>query len=596
MSKITLLFFLLSAFCSFSQEVVSVLKSRGYDENISFKNLVSSKISSFPFFDDFSNSNISYDNWTDRSTLINNSYAINPISSGVATFDGLDSNGFAYDISVTNSYGVADYLTSREIDISNLDSIFLMFFYQPQGVGDFPQNQDSLVLEFLDDSLNWNRVWAINGSSYYPFEKKVIFINDNKFLHQKFRFRFFNYATLSGNFDHWNLDYVLLDKFNSVSDTNELNDVAFVGKHGSLLKRYTQMPWKHFLNNESTELIDSIDIPIRNNDASINVDYKYFVYDQQNNQLSTFPSAGWRNYSINDYDSIGNFSHSPAVIVDDNIFNSFQIDSATFEIKHVIKTGSDDYKYNDTISYIQEFNSSFAYDDGSAESAYGINVTGAKGALQFKLNRPDTLRAVQFYFPQMLDSVSNLDFYLTVWNDNSGKPGDVLYSRLESPRHSRNTKFQTILIDSLFQMSGTFYVGWIQTTDDLLNIGLDLNKNSNQYMFYNYNGTWLNSQYQSSWMIRPIVSEKDILLTTSEIDNLNIKLWPNPSSEKIYFQCSNKFEKLIIYDFWGNEINSYQYLDVEHGIDVRNLSSGLYLFNIVFKDELVTKKIIIKNE
>ena len=42
-------------------------------------------------------------------------------------------------------------------------------------------------------------------------------------------------------------------------------------------------------------------------------------------------------------------------------------------------------------------------------------------------------------------------------------------------------------------MSGTFYVGWIQTTDDLLNIGLDLNKNSNQYMFYNFNGTWLNS-------------------------------------------------------------------------------------------------------
>mgnify|MGYP006262751773 FL=1 len=97
-------------------------------------------------------------------------------------------------------------------------------------------------------------------------------------------------------------------------------------------------------------------------------------------------------------------------------------------------------------------------------------------------------------------------------------------------------------------------------------------------------------------MIRPIVSEKDILLTTSEIDNLNIKLWPNPSSEKIYFQCSSKFEKLIIYDFWGNEINSYQYLDVEEGIDVRNLSSGLYLLNILFKNEFVTKKIIIKNE
>ena len=115
-------------------------------------------------------------------------------------------------------------------------------------------------------------------------------------------------------------------------------------------------------------------------------------------------------------------------------------------------------------------------------------------------------------------------------------------------------------------------------------------------MFYNFNGTWLNSQYPSSWMIRSIVSEKDMLLATSEIDNLNIRLWPNPSSEKIYFQCSSQFEKLIIYDFWGKEINSYQYLDVEKGIDIRNLSSGLYLFNFLFNNEFVTKKIIIKNE
>ena len=36
MSKITLLFFLLSGFCSFSQEIVSVLNSREQNENISF--------------------------------------------------------------------------------------------------------------------------------------------------------------------------------------------------------------------------------------------------------------------------------------------------------------------------------------------------------------------------------------------------------------------------------------------------------------------------------------------------------------------------------------------------------------------------------
>ena len=77
----------------------------------------------------------------------------------------------------------------------------------------------------------------------------------------------------------------------------------------------------------------------------------------------------------------------------------------------------------------QKFYSHFSYDDGSVESAYGINVSGAMAAYQFKLNRPDTLRAVQMYFPQMLDSVNQLSFLLTVWDDNNGVPGNILYQK-----------------------------------------------------------------------------------------------------------------------------------------------------------------------
>ena len=42
------------------------------------------------------------------------------------------------------------------------------------------------------------------------------------------------------------------------------------------------MPWTHFLNNEVFELKDSIDIKLRNNDASINVDYQYNVFENNN--------------------------------------------------------------------------------------------------------------------------------------------------------------------------------------------------------------------------------------------------------------------------------------------------------------------------
>ena len=81
---------------------------------------------------------------------------------------------------------------------------------------------------------------------------------------------------------------------------------------------------------------------------------------------------------------------------------------------------------NDTLYHIQNFHFHFAYDDGTAESAYGINVNGAKLAYEFKLNRPDTLRAVQMYFPQMLDTLNDVDFYLTVWEEDNGNPGNII--------------------------------------------------------------------------------------------------------------------------------------------------------------------------
>lgn len=593
MNKLFTVFLLNLSYLLQAQEIKTHLSSKKVNNLPLTHNHL--RISSLPFFDDFSNLNITSLNWTDKNIFVNDEYPINQISKGVATFDGIDSNGYAYDISISTSWGVADFLTSRNIDLSSSDSLFMLFFYQPQGIGDNPQEEDSLVLEFLDDSLRWNRVWSVKGSSYYPFKKKVILVNQEKYLHSNFKFRFFNYATLSGNFDHWNLDYVKLDNFNRSSDTVLSDDVAFVGRHSSLLKRYTQMPWKHFLNNQAIELKDSIDIPIRNNNASINVDYKYFVFDQNDNLLSNFPISGWRNYSIFNFDSIGNFSHSPAVFVDDNIFNSSQIDSAFFKIRHIIRTGSDDYKFNDTIDFVQGFSSYFSYDDGTAESAYGINVSGAMGAMKFKLNRPDTLRAVQIYFPQMLDSVSNLSFYLTVWKDDGGIPGDIIYSKLENPRHSRKFNFQTIVIDSLFQLSGTFYVGWVQNTDDLLNIGLDLNNVSNEYMFYNYNGVWLNSQYQGAWMIRPIVSEKKLLLKNNTIDPFEITLWPNPSKEYVFINCEKKIKNIKIFDISFKDVTDHASFDFNSRINISSLTSGVYFFSFYFEEKIISKKIIIND-
>ena len=82
-------------------------------------------------------------------------------------------------------------------------------------------------------------------------------------------------------------------------------------------------------------------------------------------------------------------------------------------------------------------------------------------------------------------------------------------------------------------MLGTFYVGWQQTTNDLLNIGFDKNKLANNYMFYNVGSGWNNSSYPGAWMIRPIVSEDEVILTQDEIKKDNFILYPNPAKQDL---------------------------------------------------------------
>ena len=121
---------------------------------------------------------------------------------------------------------------------------------KPQGLGDNPQVEDSLILEFKDSNGDWNTEWKMAGSSFYEFKKQIILISSSDYLTNDFQFRFRNKATLSGNFDHWHIDYVKLDEFLNPMDTSKLNDVSFVYGAPSFLKRYEQMPWTHFKNNE----------------------------------------------------------------------------------------------------------------------------------------------------------------------------------------------------------------------------------------------------------------------------------------------------------------------------------------------------------
>jgi|FLOH01.1.fsa_nt_gi hypothetical protein len=121
------------------------------------RNVVSNLL---PFFDDFSTSNIFPDQslWDGRSVFVNKDFPYMPVNIGAATFDAIDSSGNVYSNGTIAPFQ-ADKLTSQNIRLDSIfipvgrkltpaDSVYLSFFYQPQGVGDDPQLRDSLILEF----------------------------------------------------------------------------------------------------------------------------------------------------------------------------------------------------------------------------------------------------------------------------------------------------------------------------------------------------------------------------------------------------------------------------------------------------------------
>ncbi len=227
-----------------------------------------------PFFDDFSRS-IGFPDpglWSDVYVFINNSYPDDPVSLGVATFDAINSSGYLNGNS--DIPFESDFLTSMplNLDYPIQNDTWLSFFYQPQGFGDEPEPGDSLTVEFYSPlSSKWRSVWSAEGRPLAPFTRVWIQVDDTSYFHTGFRFRFKNYASLpksqsfpgyDSNADHWNIDYVYLDKGRSETDTS-IKDVSMITNLTSILKSYESVPWSHFPNAFRTEIQPSLKISLQ---------------------------------------------------------------------------------------------------------------------------------------------------------------------------------------------------------------------------------------------------------------------------------------------------------------------------------------------
>lgn len=541
-------------------------------------------------------------NWIDNYAYWNTTFPDLPITIGVATMDGLNEFGLPYNNSVQNAYGDADFLTSKSIDLSGLSNdsaVYLSFFYQLKGIGDQPDPEDSLVVQFRNEvGGSWHTVWSISPDAVTSnnFVQAYVEVRDTgliqgpKYFYEEFQLRFKNKASISGNNDHWHIDYVRLDKNrNLVSNDSVIRDVSFLYEFPSYLKNYTLLPWNQ-LQAGADELLDSISIPIRS-DSPLAGSFPLDV--SITNSVTpdiTFAISG-QNFNATQQVKFQDF-----MPVTDFTLPVVQSDSLCSEaLMFMDPTDRNLLQINDTIRHEICYDNVMAYDDGSAERAYGLEGGSPnevkKFAYMFTVAEPDTLAAIQIHFSNIDVDVSNLVFSLQAWDFlelNQFLPEENLIGAIDNQKpvyvNERNG-FATFVFDTPITVTDTFYVGWAQLDNRNLQVGYDINSTRGRTkMFVNTGNQWQASSVNidGSPMVR-VILDGDFPLATPirEVSAANnyLDVYPNPAQDRLFVKVPDHIQsfEVVVYDFTGRQLIMEQNASL---IDVSDLPFGMFVIQL----------------
>ena len=534
--------------------------------------------------------------WADSQAYHNYTLAVDPWSLGVVSFDGLDEKGYPYQIGTTIT-NYADNLTTKPIDMSSpaveiSDSIYLSFLYQTEGFGDVPETGDSLILEFYAKDLDqWNWIWSTNGSALSEFKNVHIKVDSIIYFQNGFKFRFRNYGGLSGSLDHFHIDYVDLRPISSPLEDTIIRDFAIVYPVTSLLETYSSVPWDHYKNNSSGKMNSMLDVVVRNSnptqlieqDGSVDVKYNGTIETTHVLSENLLNNGDLNYFAMTTYFSFHDFSSGP------NFDNTKPGPFEIFDIVTGVTHSTTNFPDNDSTTSQQIFKNYYSYDDGSAESAYGPTGVQARLAIKYTPYEADSLIGARIHFVPSVTDVSNKLFLLTVWDDNNGVPGNVIYEDdVFFPRQPIYASNRDIFKEYYFidtqkvHVAGTFYIGWRQFDQDRLNVGLDRNEINNDKTFFSVDDgiSWSASGIEGSVMINPIFStsyDASLGIVNKKLNPVKVSVFPNPATNEITVDVLDaEFEFSELINLQGIRIGKYY----SEKIDISNLPAGIYFVKV----------------
>lgn len=556
--------------------------------------------------------------WVDNYAFQNNTFPIDPPTIGVATLDGLNEFGRPYNNTVVNPVGQADYLTSKPIDMSGLtndSAVYISFFVQAKGRGDLPNTPDSLVLEFKNEfDQSWVKVWGItiedvvteDFKQYYVAVRDTNLIAGPKYFYPDFQFRFRNIASISGNNDHWHIDYVRLDKNRAlVEQDTVIRDVAFLYDFPNILATYSTLPWSQFQAGADS-FATNIDIPIRDNGQVNGVSagsfpIKVLITDSLDAD-TIFQLSG---LNFNPTSEIKNQPFSP---ISDFVKPVFEADSICIQAgMGIYPTARNLIFTNDTTMSQICLDKVMAYDDGSAERAYGLSGNPnevKKFAYKFHVAHPDTLAAIQVHFSNIDQDVSNLVFNFNVWDSlEIDQPlsfeNQIGAIENKTPVYVDELNgFATFALDSPILVTDDFYIGWSQTDSRNLQIGFDMNSPKGRSNMFTYtNSTWRASAINEtgSPMIRAVLDPDFVFEPNTAIRDIHpiesLTIYPNPSSGVFHLKLSSSqlANEVQVFDLSGKMV--FAGTDLRQ-IDLSLFNTGMYLLQMKANDKLFRAKLI----
>ena len=514
-----------------------------------------------PFWDDFSKG-IQASKWITKGVSYTESIGNRPPSLGTVVFNGVDSGGSPYSVQAKDQ-GEADFLTSLPIDLtlsssSSQQSTYLSFFWQAGGKAEAPDSNDLFILQILDPLGTWITVWQKQGGSELDrtrFFQEIIQIKP-EWQHASFQFRFFSSGRRSGPFDAWLLDYVYLNTRRNASDLS-YPDRALTQISTLRLGEFGAYPWELLEKNQTGKWT-----PVRSEFQNLENRFKAMEYS-----ITLRDSTGKTLLPINattPFNPVPNalerrsivsrtFTDIPLPKQAGDLFVETSLitgDGLLFEINasDTVRYPQVDFRDNDRVSTRFALRDYFAYDQGVADYAAGVNQKAGQLAVQYTSPESVFLKGISIDFTNARQVNQVID--LKVWSDLSKKP---LYSKeVVIPAKKQGESIHYFPLEQAIPITGTFYVGYTQFTNDFLQVGLDKSNDRGDRIYYNVGGAWQqNKEVKGALLIRPHIS-KTGKASGEVIPENTLRIYPNPVVQEVMVE--GKFTKLQVMDTFGREV------------------------------------------